>query len=47
MNFLDDKIQINYNNKSIEIGNDLSSCVPISFEFRYQIVSKTINIFKY
>jgi len=29
MNFLDNKIQINYNNKSIELGNDLSSCVPI------------------
>jgi hypothetical protein len=29
MTFSDNKIQINYENKSLQQGNDLSSCVPI------------------
>lgn len=29
MIFLEDKIQIKYDNKSLQLGNDLSSCVPV------------------
>lgn len=32
MTFLNDKIQLNYENKSLKFGNDLSSCVPIYFD---------------